>query len=242
MASNNKVSTIDITNENVTIIEVTASAKKGTMVHNALIFETPQGSYEDGFIKDKSALASAIRQQLSSNGINNKNAIFVLSSTKIVNREVMIPQVNEKKIKGLIEANASEYFPVNIDDYIVSHSILENVTEEKQLRLLLVAAPIMMVQSYYELAADAGLKVQALDYIGNAMLQLIKTQTSSSSTTMVIQLGGESSILNIVKGDTLLLQRTVPYGTNAVVQEVMDERNVDAATAMNMLQINYGRF
>jgi type IV pilus assembly protein PilM len=53
---------------------------------------------------------------------------------------------------------------------------------------------------------------------------------------MVIQLGGESSILNIVKGDTLLLQRTVPYGTNAVVQEVMDERNVDAATAMTLLQ------
>ena len=236
MASNNKVLTIDITNESVTIIEVTASAKKGTMVHNALIFETPQGSFEDGFVKDKSVLASAIKEQLASNGINNKNVVFVLSSTKIVNREVMIPQVNEKKIKGLIEANASEYFPVNIDDYIVSHSILENVTEEKQLRLLLVAAPIMMVQSYYELAAAAGLKVQALDYIGNSMLQLIKTQTSSTSTTMVIQLGGESSILNIVKGDTLLLQRTVPYGTNAVVQEVMEERNVDAATAMNMLQ------
>ena len=157
MASNNKVLTIDITNESVTIIEVTASAKKGTMVHNAVIFETPQGSYEDGFIRDKSALASAIRSQLASNGITNKNAIFVLSSTKIVNREVMIPQVNEKKIKGLIEANASEYFPVNIDDYVVSHSILENVTAQKQLRLLLVAAPIMMVQSYYDLAADAGL-------------------------------------------------------------------------------------
>ena len=236
MASNNKVLTIDITNESVTIIEVTASAKKGTMVHNAVIFETPEGSYEDGFIKDKDALAFAIKDQLASNGISKKNAIFVLTSTKIVNREVMIPQVSEKKIKGLIAANASEYFPVNIDDYVVSHSILETLPAEKQLRVLLVAAPTMMVQTYYDLAAAAGLKVQALDYIGNAMLQLIKTQTSESSTTMVIQLGGESSILNIVKGDTLLLQRTVPYGTNAVVQEVMEERNVDAATAMTLLQ------
>ena len=99
-----------------------------------------------------------------------------------------------------------------------------------------VAAPTVMVRSYYDLATMAGLKVQALDYIGNAMLQLIKTQTTTGSTTMVIQLGGESSILNIVKGDTLLLQRTVPYGTNAVVAEIMDERNVDAATAMTLLQ------
>lgn len=235
MASN-KVLTIDITNESVTIIEATASAKKGTMIHNAVIFETPENSYEDGFIKDASSLASAIRDQLSANGISNKNAIFVLTSTKIVNREVMVPQVGDKKLKGLIKANATEYFPVNIEDYIVSHHVLETVAAEKQCRVLVVAAPVNMVRSYYDLASMAGLKVQALDYVGNSMLQLIKTQTSASSTTMVIQLGSESSILNIVKGDTLLLQRTVPYGTNAVVAEVMEERNCDAATAMTLLQ------
>lgn len=235
MASN-KVLTIDITNESVTIIEATASAKKGTMIHNAVIFETPENSYEDGFIKDASSLASAIRDQLSANGISNRNAIFVLTSTKIVNREVMVPQVGDKKLKGLIKANATEYFPVNIEDYIVSHHILETVAAEKQCRVLVVAAPVNMVRSYYDLASMAGLKIQALDYVGNAMLQLIKTQTSANSTTMVIQLGSESSILNIVKGDTLLLQRTVPYGTNAVVAEVMDERNCDAATAMTLLQ------
>lgn len=234
--ANNKVLTIDITNESVTIIEVTASVKKGTTVHNAVIFETPEGSYEDGFIKDKDALAAAIKDQLATNGISNKNAIFILTSTKIVNREVMIPQVKESKIKGIINANATEYFPVNIEDYVVSHSVLETVQAEKQMRVLVVAAPTVMVKAYYELAALAGLKVQALDYIGNAMLQLIKTQTTTGSTTMVIQLGGESSILNIVKGDTLLLQRTVPYGTNAVVAEIMEERNVDAATAMTLLQ------
>jgi type IV pilus assembly protein PilM len=53
---------------------------------------------------------------------------------------------------------------------------------------------------------------------------------------MVIQLGSESTVLNIVKGDTLLLQRTVPYGTNVVVNEVMDAKGVDATTAMTLLQ------
>ncbi len=236
MASNSKVLTIDITNESVTIIEVTASAKKGTTVHNAVIFETPEGSYEDGFVRNKESLALAIRDQLATNGISNKNAIFVLTSTKIVNREVVIPKVKPGKVPGVIASNASEYFPVNIEDYVISHSVLEAATSDGQMRVLVVAAPQLMVRGYYELAEAAGLKVQSLDYIGNAMLQLIKTQISANSTTMVIQLGGESSILNIVKGDTLLLQRTVPYGTNAVVQEVMDERNVDAATAMTLLQ------
>ena len=239
MAKSNKVLTIDITNESITIIEVTPSVKKQTNVHNALIFETPEDSYEDGNIRNADKIASAIREQLEGNGITNKNVIFVLTSTKVVNREVLIPEVKESKIKGIVSANASEYFPVNIEDYVVSHSVLEHVVNEdktKQIKLMVVAAPTTMVKGYYELGSMLGLNVQSIDYVGNAMLQLIKTQTSSTMTTMVIQLGSESTILNIVKGDALLLQRTVPYGTNAVVTEVMDEKGVDATTAMTMLQ------
>lgn len=239
MAKSNRVLTVEITNESITVIEVTPSIKKQTNVHNALIFETPEDAYEDGALKDIDKIASAIRGQLESNGITNKNVIFILSSSKVVNREVLIPEVKENKVKGIVDANASEYFPVNIEDYVVSHSILEHVVDEdktKQIKLMVVAAPISMVKSYYELGSMLGLTVQSIDYVGNAMLQLIKTQTSSMSTTMVIQLGSESTMLNIIKGDTLLLQRTVPYGTNTVVTEVMDEKGVDATTAMTLLQ------
>ena len=158
MASNNKVLTIDITNESITIVEVTPSNKKQSTIHNAIIFETPEDAYEDGVIRDKERIAEAIKSQLSANGITNKNAIFVLTSTKIVNREVLVPFVKENKIKGIINANSSEYFPVNIEDYVVSHTVLETVTDEennKQLRVLAVAAPENMVRSYYDLAAMA---------------------------------------------------------------------------------------
>ncbi len=239
MAKNSKVLSIDITNESITIIELTASAKKQTNIHNVIIFETPEDSFEDGAIKEPEKIAGAIRDNLASRGITNKNAIFTLSSTKIVNREVVIPFVKENKIRGIINANSSEYFPVNIEDYVVSHSVLETVTDEennKQLRVLAVAAPSHMVKAYYDLATMAGLNVIALDYIGNAMLQLIKTQTNANTTTMVIQLGSESTVLNIVQGENLLLQRTVPYGTNSVVNVVMDDKGVDATTAMTLLQ------
>lgn len=239
MAKTNKVLSIDITNESITIIELTVSQKKQTYIHNVIIFETPEDAYEDGTIKEPDRIAQAIREQLSARGISNKNAVFVLSSAKIVNREVVIPFVKPNKIRGIINANSSEYFPVNIEDYVVSHSVLETVTDaenNKQIRVLAVAAPTQMVRSYYELASLAGLNVVGVDYVGNAMLQLIKTQTSANATTMVIQLGSETTVLNIVQGDNLLLQRTVPYGTNSVVNVIMDEKGVDATTAMTLLQ------
>jgi type IV pilus assembly protein PilM len=240
MANSSRVLSIDITNESITIVEITPSAKKQTYIHKVLIFETPEDAYDDGVIRDQERIAGAIRQQLAGAGISNKNAIFVMNSTKIVNREVTIPFVKENKVDGLINANAADYFPVsNIEDYIISNSVLESFTDDngaKSLRVMAVAAPEAMVRGYYDLAAAAGLKVVSIDYIGNAMLQLIKTQTTEQSTTMVIQLGSESTVLNVVHGDKLLLQRTVPYGTNPVVNVVMQEKGVDATTAMTMLQ------
>ncbi|MBO4864490.1 MAG: pilus assembly protein PilM [Eubacterium sp.] len=238
--ANNKVLSIDITNESITIVEITASQKKQTYIHKVLIFETPEGSFEDGQIRDIQRVAGEIKSQLSAAGVSNKNVIFVMNSTKIVNREVVIPAVAEKKVAGLINSNASEYFPVNnIEDYVIANTVLETFVDEnnsKQMRVMAVAAPESMVRGYYDLAQAAGLRVQNIDYIGNAMLQLIKTQTTEQSTTMVIQLGSESTVLNVVHGDKLLLQRTVPYGTNPVVNVVMQEKNVDATTAMTMLQ------
>ena len=240
MAKAQRVLSIDITNESITIVEITASAKKQTYIHKVLIFETPEDSYEDGQIRDQERIAAEIRNQLASNGVTTKQAVFVMNSTKIVNREVEIPAVAPKKVGAMINANAADYFPVNnIEDYVIEHSVLESFTAgdgQKKMRVMAVAAPESMVASYYSLAAAAGLKCQELDYIGNAMLQLIKTQTTEQSTTMVIQLGSESTVLNVVNGDKLLLQRTVPYGTNPVVNTVMQEKGVDATTAMTMLQ------
>ncbi len=239
MAKNGKVLSIDINNESITIVEVTPSQKKQTYIHKVLIFETPEDSFEDGVIRDIDRIAAEIRQQLVSNGISNKNAIFVMNSTKVINREVTIPYVKENKIKEVINASASDYFPVSIEDYVVSSSVLEEMTADdgsKSLRVMAVAAPEAMVHGYYDLGGACGLRVQDIDYIGNSMLQLIKTQTNEQSTAMVIQLGSESTVLNVVQGKNLLLQRTVPYGTNPVVNVVMEEKGVDATTAMTLLQ------
>ena len=60
MASNSKVLTIDITNESITIVEVTPSNKKQSTIHNAIIFETPEDAYEDGVIRDKESRGNQV--------------------------------------------------------------------------------------------------------------------------------------------------------------------------------------
>ena len=71
--ANNKVLSIDITNESITIVEITASQKKQTYIHKVLIFETPEDSFEDGQIRDLQRIASEIKSQLKGAGVSNKD-------------------------------------------------------------------------------------------------------------------------------------------------------------------------
>ena len=237
MASNNKVLTIDITNESITITEVTASEKKTSTVHNAIIFETPEDAYEDGFIRDKERIAEAIKSQLAANGITNKNAIFVLTSTKIVNREVLVPFVKENKIKGIINANSSEYFPVNMDEYIIQYTVLEKVEDQGQekIKLMVAAVPSEVVESYYGLAKALGLKVAFVDYAGNSTYQIMKQQIGPE-VSLVIQVENDGTVINIFKDNVLQLQRNVPYGKSMLVNAVMEKYGLKYEAATTKLQ------
>ncbi len=200
--------------------------KAAPVVYQCITFATPQGVFEDGYIRDKATLGNLIKQQLMEHKIRTIDAIFTINSTKIANREVSIPYVKENKIKSIIELQASDYFPIDISEYNISYYLLNGNVDRKKLKesdrkmkLLLLAAPNNLIQSYYNLAAAAGLRIDAIDYIGNSFYQLGKKQIHEG-VNILIHMNENTSLINIIENENLLLQRIIPYGTQDVIEKV----------------------
>ena len=189
-----KTLTIEIGNEFIKICE-SERRRDQIIVHTAVSVQTPEESVEDGFIRNNMLVSTAIRQAMTQEQITAKEVVFVLSSSRIASKEVILPGGKKVKIQELIDTNASEYFPINVEEYVFSYTVLEAIKtkEEQKTRVLVYAAPDMMVQSYYELAATLGMKVKAVDYSGNSTLQLIKIQIDKKPT-LVVQLGMDTTI------------------------------------------------
>lgn len=217
-------------------------------VYNCITFPTPQGTFEDGYIRDKGTLGSVIRQQLVEHKMKTTDVVFTVNSTKIANREVFIPYVKENKIKSIVELQASDYFPFDITDYNVSYYILgkgEKKDKERKIKLLLLAAPNNLIQSYYNLATAAGLQVEAVDYIGNSFYQVAKRQLNQG-VNISIHINDNTTLVNIIENENLLLQRIIPYGANELIEKVIENSAFHADTdeaAITLLQkeklINY---
>lgn len=198
--------------------------KKKPTVYKTYTFITPENMIEDGYIRDKEAFAAVLRKELRKAGLHReKDVIYTIVSSSIANREVTLPLVKEKQIAEIVKSSAQDYFPIDISDYTVAYSILEKQTkgEEKFIRLLLLAAPDSLIKNYHNFSEVMGFNVEAIDYVGNGSLLLLKRQTREK-TTVTVQINEHNTIINIIEAGNLVLQRTVAYGLSSTVEAVME--------------------
>lgn len=222
------------------LAEIVYSGKK-VQVFSVYDIVLSEGLCDDGIIFDVEGLARELKQYISTLKIKTKKVVFSVSSKRIASKEIFIPFVKEKQIADLLKANAQDYFPIgNLDEYSFCHSILEVVQSEdnKQYRLSVIAVPNEILANYVELADRLKLEIETIDYAGNAILQILESQAKAAEVSAILQLGRESTVINIFNGKTLIMQRSISYGLDALISAVKDAVRMDDEDALAFLEDN----
>ena len=227
MAMNNRVLSIEIGNSFTKICEIDYKVKK-PKVYKVLTVETPEGVVVDGMLQPTQEYADHLVNALGTNGIRTKRVIFTISSTRVASREVQIPNVKANKIEALVKTNANDYFPVDLTQYEIGHYLAGGLTEEGKLRVMALAVPKALLDSYYQLAQMCGWEVECFDYSSNSLYQILRDE-KTETVTMMIKIDENSTIVTVLSAGKVLLQRTVAYG----VQDAIETMIASGAYAVN---------
>lgn len=197
------------------IVEMDYQAKK-PKVYKCVEIDTPHEAVEDGYINmDMSgAICTSVRNALMHNKIKTRRVLFTVFSSKIINREVIIPGVKPSQIKTVVKANISEYFPIELEDYKIGSILLETIKEGENAgrhRVLVAAAENELITSYEKLAEEMGFELVDVDYSGNSLYQASKKMTSGDEAIMVLKAEEEGAVVSIMRNETLVLQRNIQY-------------------------------
>ena len=224
---NNRVLSIEIGNSFTKICEIDYKVKK-PKVYKVLTVETPEDVVVDGMLQPTQEYADHLVSALGTNGIRTKRVIFTISSTRVASREVQIPNVKANKIEALVKTNANDYFPVDLTQYEIGHYLAGGLTEEGKLRVMALAVPKALLNSYYQLAQMCGWEVECFDYSSNSLYQILRDE-KSEKVTMMIKIDENSTIVTVLSAGKVLLQRTVAYG----VQDAIETMIASGAYAVN---------
>lgn len=225
---------IEAESTQIRVGEVEISGRRGRMLQ-CFCVPVPQGSVEDGQIRDTKGLGELLRQQLNERGIRTKKAWFVTGSTRIASREVQIPLVKKSRIQSIIEVNATDYFPIDVTKYVMSYIILgitgekgkkgeeaeqkKAADQERQYRLMVYASPKAISTAYYEFAQNAGLNLAGITYTGNAVYQTIQEEYTSGAH-ILIKVELENTGISIIRDGKLSFQRNINYGMESAVETI----------------------
>ena len=219
MAMNNRVLSIEIGNSFTKICEIDYKVKK-PKVYKVLTVETPEGVVVDGMLQPTQEYADHLVNALATNGIRTKKVIFTISSTRVASREVQIPNVKANKIEALVKTNANDYFPVDLTQYEIGHYLAGGLTEEGKLRVMALAVPKALLNSYYQLAQMCGWEVECFDYSSNSLYQILRDE-KTETVTMMIKIDENSTIVTVLSAGKVLLQRTVAYGVQDAIETMI---------------------
>ena len=74
--------------------------------------ETPMASIEDGAIIDERALVNTLQVAINQLGIKSKDAVVTSNSSSIIDREIIIPAVDESEMESVIKYEIQQYLPI----------------------------------------------------------------------------------------------------------------------------------
>ena len=196
--------------------------KTSPKIYKAFTFRTPEHAVEDGYIRDKESFANTLINELEKHQIKERTAVFTLVSSKIVTREIEIPPVKENKVESIIKLQINDYFPMDVSDYVISHSKMGDIEKDgrKLTKYMLVAVPNSILSNHYSFSEYAGIKIETFDYIGNGAVQLLKN--SRQSNFIAVQLEEQSTVITIVQDDKIKFQRVTPYGFENTLSSLLD--------------------
>lgn len=199
---------------------------RGQRIFRCFVIPVPLGAVDDGQIRDTKSLGNLLKTELTAHGIKTKKAFFVAGSSRIASREVRIPFVKKDRIQSIIQENATDYFPIDISNYVISYSIINIETSEqegagtvKQYHLMVYAAPTSISAAFSEVADVAGLNMTGIGYTGDSVYSAVK-DTFADGVHMLIKIEYNSTSISIIKNGDLALQRTVNYGVDSAIETV----------------------
>ena len=219
----NKVLGIEIGQNFTRVVEIDYKTKKNPKIYNIFDFATPQDMMADGVIQDVSMFRSLLATKLKENKVSTKKVLFVLNSARIATREVEIPAVKDKQIKEMITMNASDYFPVDLEQYQIVHEVLDRieVDGDKKIKVSVIAVPKDLIRSYELLANACKLQLVGLDYTGNAIKQLM-IQEIPGEIKATVKVDENMTLLTVMDGNEVKLQRIINYGIAEAIEEIQD--------------------
>lgn len=174
---------------------------------------------------DHDKVSELIRQLVRENKISTKNVVAGLPSAKVFATVITTPKIDNAQLAKAIRYQAEQYIPMAIDQVKLDWAVIDQSKDGKTLEVLLVAAPVSVVDKYVGILENAGLEPLALE--ANAIAAARALMPPSNLAVALLDVGSLESDISVFYNNTPRLIRSVGIGGTTLVKAVAQNLGLD---------------
>lgn len=195
----------------------------------------PEGAIADGKIINFEVAVNALERLIKENSIKAREVIITTNSSSIINRDILIPAVQEEEMDTVVRYEIQQYLPINLDDYIVQFVVLDEIVDDEgvKLKVNVTAFPERVALSYYNLINALDLDPYALDVSYNAINKLVNLGEYTQKKVGLIggpvafvDMGAASINVSIFKNGKLDFTRMIKMGGDNILYALRESLNM----------------
>lgn len=211
------------------------------IIEKAHTFETPDDVYEDGVVVQSDSLKKEISKFLNRNKIRKSKVVCTFNSSRLIIREIEIPNAKISLLGALIKYEMEKYLPIVLREYVLEYKVLEEVEDGKTLRILVTALPKSIAVSYYALLQEIGLQPLSLSTHSHALEKLFALSRDSKiveDPAAVLEIGHREIVINMIENRKLWFSRTLTQQSNEVLDRSVEAWGIEIQRVLQFYNNN----
>lgn len=184
---------------------------------------------------DKQTLADHVKQLIKNAGVSTRNVVAAFPESMTFTRVIEMPKMNDQEVADAIKWSAEQYIPMPLSEVKLSWMVLGTEDDPgkvggKKLRVLLVAAPLSLIERYMRILQLAGLTPYAFETEVIAISRALLPE-DSGLTSLVMSVGASTTDLSIVDSQNIQFTRSIGTGGIALTRAISQELGFEMAQA-----------
>lgn len=222
---------LDIGSTSIKIAQVVRQDKKFRLI-SAGMMPTPMPGINSEQENDLVVLSSAVKKLHQDAKISTKDVILSLPEEAIFTRVVELPPMNDAELAQAIPWEAEQFVPmpiaeVTLDWLVVSRGATGKIGDK--MKVLLVAAPTVLVKKYTKVMEMCGFNIVAIDTELMALTRSLLTP--SSPVSLLVNFGAKSCDMAVIVNGQIQMTRSLSTAGDALTRAISSALSLDISQA-----------
>jgi type IV pilus assembly protein PilM len=234
--SRGRIVGLDIGSSAIKLVEMETHGDSMRLLKYGVVDLLPD-AIVDGEVMDRQLVVESIQNLFESTGVKTRRVVTAMSGRGVIVKKIAMDRMTREEAREAIVWEAEKHVPYDINDVSVDFEILDTDLGPKQMQVLLVAAKRDAVSAHAELVREAGLEPAIVDVAAFAVQNAMERNYEFAPEEFValLNIGAESTNLNVVHGGVPSFTQDVPSGTGRMVEELQKRTGLSREEAVLQL-------